>query len=84
MRKTALALATVGLISAFTAAAPAAEAHQWNRGHRYDWNRHHHANGAAVGLGILGGILAGQALSSSYHYAPYGTPYGYAGYGYYR
>lgn len=85
MRKTALAVALIGLIPVFTTAVPAqADAHQWNRGNRHGWNRHHHGNGAAIGLGILGGILAGAAVSSTYHYAPYGTPYGYAGYGYYR
>jgi hypothetical protein len=88
MRKTALALAAVGLISVFTTVAPAqADAHEWNRyggyGYGNGWHRHHNS-GAAIGLGILGGVLAGAAIASSHHYAPYGTPYGYAGYGYYR
>jgi hypothetical protein len=84
MRKTALALATVGLISAFTVAAPVqADAHEWHRYGGSGWHQHHNS-GAAIGLGILGGILAGAAIASSHHYAPYGTPYGYAGYGYYR
>lgn len=82
MRKTAIALATAGLI-AFTVTAPVqAEAHSWHgaRGNWHGWHRHN--NGAAIGLGILGGILAGAAVASSHYYAPYG--YGYGWYGYYR
>jgi hypothetical protein len=92
MRKTAIALAAIGLLSAFTVAAPPpAEAHGWDhRGREYGWrDRDHHNTGAAIGLGILGGILAGAAIASSQHYyyppsATYYAPYGYAGYGYYR
>lgn len=92
MRKTAIALAAVGLLSAFTVAVPpSAEAHGWDhRGREHAW-RDHHNSGAAIGLGILGGILAGTAVASSQHYyqapATYYAPspyYGYAGYGYYR
>ena len=97
MRKTATTLTALGLISALVAAAPTqAEAHDWSHrgGQEHQW-RGHHNSGAA--LGILGGILAGAAIASSHPYAPptyyapgyghgsnYGTPYGYAGYGYYR
>lgn len=96
MRKSAIALAALGVLSAVTAAAPApAEAHGWDRGrHGEGWRDHHRNNGAAVAFGIIGGILAGAAIASSHPYAApayayppasyYGTPYGYAGYGYYR
>ena len=95
MRKPAIALAALGLLSAVTTIAPQpALAHDW--GHR-GWGHEHHGGGAAIGLGILGGVLAGAAIASSQaYYAPpayyypapsaYYSPYyyGYAGYGYYR
>lgn len=88
MRKSAAALAALGLLSAFTAAVPAtAEARVWHRGWRGEEWREHHDNdrGPAVAFGIIGGILAGAAIASAHPYAPpayYGGPY--AGYGYYR
>ncbi len=92
MRKTAITLTALGLVSALavTAAAPA-EAHGWDHRGGYGWHEHHNA-GAAIGLGILG-AFAGAAIAASQGYAPptyyasgayYGAPYGYAGYGYYR
>ena len=94
MRKSAIALAAVGLLSAITAAAPApAEAHGWDRGWRGEEWREHRNSGAAVAFGIIGGILAGAAIASAHEYGPsayyppaaaYYAPYGYAGYGYYR
>ncbi|HEV2302069.1 MAG TPA: hypothetical protein VGR91_10915 [Stellaceae bacterium] len=91
MRKTAAALAALGLLSAITATLPAtAEARDWHRGWRgEEWSEHHdhdHDRGPAIALGIIGGILAGAAVASSHPYAPpayyYGAPY--AGYGYYQ
>ena len=85
MRKSAAALAALGLLSAFTAAVPAtAEARVWHRGWRgEEWREHHDNHGAAIALGVIGGILG--AAIASHTYAPpayYGGPY--AGYGYYR
>jgi hypothetical protein len=99
MRRSTLAFAALGLLSAFTAVAPAtAEAHDWHRGWHRAWRgdewREHHDHGAAIALGVIGGILAGAAIASTPAYAPppyyyppsyyYGAPNGYAGYGYYR
>jgi hypothetical protein len=98
MRKSAIALAALGLLSAVTAVAPAtAEAHPWHRGWRGgDWGEHYnHDRGPAIALGVIGGILAGAAIASAPAYAPppayyypptyyYGAPYGYPGYGYYQ
>ena len=94
MHKRVIAIAALGLLTAVTAVAPSpALAHDW--GHR-GWGHEHHGGGAAIGLGILGGILAGAAIASSeayyappaYYYQPptayYPPYYGYAGYGYYR
>ena len=96
MRKTVIALAAIGLLTASTAVPfAAADAHEWHRGGwGHEW-RGHHDNGAAIALGILGGILTTAAIASShaayappaYYYPPaayYPAPYGYAGYGYYR
>ncbi|HVB80422.1 MAG TPA: hypothetical protein VNE82_10835 [Candidatus Binataceae bacterium] len=93
MRKIAIALAAVGLLTASTVVpfAPA-EAHEW--GHR-GWGgggwHGDHDNGAAIGLGLLG-FMAGAALASSqpyyappaygYSYAPYGYSYAYSPYSY--
>lgn len=93
MRKTAITLTALGLISALGVATVApAEAHGWDHrgGREHGWGGHHNS-GAAIGLGILGAIT-GAAIASSYgyaapaYYAPgsYYAPYGYAGYGYYR
>jgi hypothetical protein len=93
MRKTAIALAAVGLLTASTVAPfAAAQAHEWHhRGWGHEWRGRHDA-GAAIALGILGGILTTAAIASSqayyappaYYYPPptayYPTPY----YGYYR
>ena len=99
MRKIAAALAAVGFLSAITAVAPApAEAHGWDHARDHDWRggewREHHDRGAAIALGIIGGIMTSAAIASqgyappAYYYPPpaayYGAPYGYAGYGYYR
>jgi hypothetical protein len=90
MRKSAVALAAFGLLSAFTAVAPTtAQARDWHRGWRgEEWREHHDNRGPAIAFGIIGGILAGAAIASAPPYAPpayyYGAPYGYAGYGYYR
>ncbi len=93
MRRSAVALAALGLLSAFTAITPAtAEAHRWHLGWHRAWRgeewRERHDRGAAIALGVIGGILAGAAIASTHAYAPppyyYGAPYGYAGYGYYR
>ena len=92
MRTAGIALAALGLLSAVTAVAPApAQACDWNhRGWDHHWRGSHdnHNSGAAIGFGILGGILAGAAIASTQTYAPpppYYAPsyYGYAGYGYY-
>jgi hypothetical protein len=93
MRKSALALAALGLFGAVAATLPApAEAHDWDRGwQRQEWRgRDHHDAGAAIALGVIGGILTGAAVAASHPYAPpayypapgYYAPY--AGYGYYR
>jgi hypothetical protein len=92
MRKSAVALAALGLLSAFTAIAPApAEARDWDHGWRGEEWREPHDQGAAIALGVIGGILTGAAIASTQPYAPpayyyppayYGAPY--AGYGYYR
>ena len=93
MRKSALALAALGLLSTFTAITPAtAEAHLWHHGWHRGWRgdewREDHDRGAAIALGVIGGLVAGAAIASSHPYAPppyhYGGPYGYGGYGYYR
>jgi hypothetical protein len=52
----------------------------WHRGH----HRHHHrggGGGAAIGLGLLGGALAGAAIANSYSYPYYGYSYSYPYYG---
>ena len=87
MRKPAIAFAALALLTAFTAVAPAtAQARDWDRGWRGgEWRDHDH--GAAIALGVIGGILTAAAIASAQPYAPpayYGAPYGYAGYGYYR
>jgi len=91
MRKSAVALAALGLLSAFTAVAPAtAQARDWDHGRQgQEWRDHDdHDRGPAIAFGIIGGILTGAAIASAHPYAPptyyYGAPYGYAGYGYYR
>jgi hypothetical protein len=97
MRKTAITLTALSLISALAVTAPMqAEAHDWGRG---GWDRdgsrehawRHDDRGAAIALGIFGSVLAGVAIASSqhaygsgYYYPGYSSPYGYAGYGYYR
>jgi hypothetical protein len=94
MRKSAITLAAMGLLSAVTAVSPAsAEAHGWDHGWRgQGWHEQHNA-GPAIAFGIIGGILAGAAIASAAGHAPpayaypppvayYGAPY--AGYGYYR
>jgi hypothetical protein len=85
MRKTAITLTALGLIGALTVASAApAEAHGWDHrgGREHGWSGHRNS-GAAIGLGILG-AFAGAAIAASHPYPYYGTPYGYAGYGYYR
>jgi hypothetical protein len=90
MRKSAVAIVAIGLLSVATTLAPqAAEAHDWDhRGWRHE-DRGHNA-GPAIAFGVIGGILTGAAIASAqshaaYSYQPYYTaPYGYAGYGYYR
>ena len=64
--------------------------HGWQRGggghgggHGGGWNRGHRGGGgAAVGLGLLGGALAGAAIANSYSYPYYGYSYPYYGGGY--
>lgn len=89
MRKTAIALAALGILSAVTTALPQpALAHDWHhRGWEHEGRSHN--NGAAIALGILGGIFTTAAIASSHSYAQpapyYASPYyGYGGYGYYR
>jgi hypothetical protein len=94
IRKTGIALAAVGLLM-FTAVAPVtAQARDWDHhGWGHEW-RGRHDSGAAVALGVFGGLLAGAAIASTqpyytapaYYYSPYyaAPAYGYAGYGYYR
>jgi hypothetical protein len=94
MRKTAITFTAIALAGALAVAPAVAQARDW--GHRGGWGhewRDHDDAGAAIGLGILGGILAGAAIASSQAYAPpvyyyqppaYYSSYGYAGYGYYR
>jgi hypothetical protein len=95
MRKPAVALAALGLLSAFATVVPAAaEAHRWHHDRRAEEWREHRERGAAIALGVIGGILAGAAIASTQAYAPppaydyppypYGAPHGYAGFGYYR
>lgn len=92
MRKFAIALAAVGLVTAAAVMpfAPA-QARGWDhRGWGGGWHGDHD-NGAAIGLGILG-FMAGAALASSqpyyappaysYTYTPYGYSYAYSPYGY--
>lgn len=64
-----LAVATVAGSLAVTM--PAAEAQYRHRGH------HHGHGGAAIGLGLLGGAIAGAAIANSGGY--YGPGYGYYG-----
>ena len=86
MRKSAVAIAALGLLTAFTAVAPVtAQARDWDhRGWRgEDWREHHDNHGAAIALGVIG--LLGAAIASTHAYAPPAYYYGpYAGYGYYR
>jgi hypothetical protein len=81
-RGLALSAAIIGAVS--LAAAPAAQAREWHGGgHWHGGGWHHHGGGwggAAVGLGLLGGALAGAAIASSPYY--YGYSYPYYGYGY--
>jgi len=94
MRKSAITLTALGLVTVLAAAAPMqAQAHGWDRGGDRGGGWHRNNSGAAIGLGILGGVLAGAAIASqphyyqpSYSYSPYGYGYGngYTGYGYYR
>ena len=88
-RGLALSAALVGAVS--LAAAPAAQARDWHGGGHWHGGGWHHGGGwggAAVGLGLLGGALAGAAIASSpyyygYSYPYYGYGYGYSPYGYY-
>jgi hypothetical protein len=72
MRRISITLTALGLMTVLAAAAPAqAEAHEWD--HRGGWAHEWHGDrdsGAAIGFGILGGILAGAAIASSQAYAP--------------
>jgi hypothetical protein len=75
MRKPAVALAALGLLSVLTAVAPVtAEArdwdHGWNRGWQGEEWREHRDNGPAIAFGVIGGILAGAAIASTQAYAP--------------
>lgn len=92
IRKSGIALAAVGLLTLTAVAPVTAQAHDWDhRGYGHEW-RGHRNSGAAIALGIFGGLLAGAAIASTQHYyaAPayyhysYAPSYGYAGYGYYR
>jgi hypothetical protein len=91
MRKTTITLTALGLVAALAAAAPTqAEARDW--GHRggsaHQWRGHN--SGAAIGFGILGGILTGAAIASSqasaappvYYYQPPSPYYVAPGYTY--
>lgn len=80
-RGVALSAALVGALS--LAAVPAAQARNWHGGghwHGGGWHRGGGWGGAAVGLGLLGGALAGAAIASSPYYYSYSYPY--YGYGY--
>lgn len=91
-RGLALSAAVLGTVS--LAAAPAAQARDWHGGGghwRGGGGHFHHGGfgGAAIGLGLLGGALAGAAIASSpyyygysYPYYGYGNSYPYYGYGY--
>ena len=87
MRKSAVALAAFGLLSAFTAVAPvSAQAHEWDHGWRGEEWREHHSSGPGIALGVIGGILTGAMIASAQGHAPpayYNYPAPYAGYGYY-
>jgi hypothetical protein len=83
----ALALTTALVAAASLSAVPsAAYARGWHgSGH---WHGGGRWAGPAVGLGILGGALAGAAIASSPYYYGYGYPYYsyppyYGYYGYY-
>lgn len=93
MRKVAITLTAIGFAGALAAAVPA-QARDWGHHRGWDHGWHRHNSGAAIGLGLLGGLLTGAAIASSqayyapaptYYYQPYTyySPYGYAGYGYY-
>ena len=75
---------------------PGHAGHQWRGDHGrggHHWRGHHGhhrgGDGAGVALGLLGGALAGAALSNAYNYNyynyayPYGYSYSYPYYGYY-
>ena len=81
-RALALTSALVAAVSLSTVPT-GAYAHGWHDGGR--WQGGHHwggGRGAAIGLGILGGALAGAAIASSPYYYPYSYGYGYPYYGY--
>ena len=87
-RSLVMSAALLGALS--LAAAPAAQARDWHGGgghwHGGGGHWHHGGFGGGVGLGLLGGALAGAAIASSPYYYGYSYPYygyGYAPYGYY-
>jgi hypothetical protein len=65
MKKTILAIAAAATIAVGTLAAPTTADAQ-HHGH------HGHGSGAAIGLGILGGVIVGGAIANAYgpRYAP--------------
>lgn len=69
-----LAVATIA--GSLAATTPAAQA-QHRHGHHHGHHGHHGHGGAAIGLGLLGGAIAGAAIANSGGY--YGPGYGYYG-----
>lgn len=90
-KKTGRALAlTSALVAAVSLSAvpSSAYARGWNGGNGGNgwhggggWRGGHHGGGAAIGLGILGGVLVGSAIAANSYY-PYSYGYGYPYYGY--
>ena len=94
---TALGLITAAAAAAPTQAEARDWRHRGDQGHQW---RGHNNSGAAVALGIFGALAGAAIASSQAYAAPhyyqqaspyystpgyaYSTPYGYAGYGYYR
>lgn len=63
-RRGAIAAAGVAAISAFVMSAASADAQYYRRGRGY------YAPGAAIGLGVAGGLLAGAAIAGAARPAP--------------
>lgn len=82
-----LAVGAVALTLAVGAAPGIAQARDWHGGG--DWHHggghrhggwHHGGAGLGIGLGILGGALAGAAIANSYNHPYYGYTNPYYGY----